>query len=166
MCYLMALESKNRPSALLFTRQGLPALERPSEFRPEDVRKGAYVVARPEVTEHVIVATGSEVALAVEAADLLAAQGYSFRVVSAPCLEAFFRLSASERDSIIPRGAKVVSVEAGITAGWEIVTGSSGLQIGIDHFGASAPGGVLAEKFGFIPERVAEKVHRWLASSS
>lgn len=166
MCYLMALESKSRPSALLFTRQGLPALVRPSEFQPEDVRKGAYVVARPEVTEYVIVATGSEVSLAVEAADLLGEKGHSFRVVSAPCLEAFYRLPDSERDSIIPKTAKVVSVEAGITVGWEKVTGSDGLQIGIDHFGASAPGGVLAEKFGFIPERVAEKVHRWLASSS
>jgi len=164
MCYMMALESKERPSALLFTRQGVAALSRPSDFQVDEIRKGAYVVARPEVSDCVLVATGSEVSLALEAAEMLAERGYSFRVVSAPCLEAFYRLPASERECIIPRGAKIVSVEAGLTTGWEKVTGEHGLQIGIDHFGASAPGGILAEKFGFVPLAISEKVYTWIES--
>ncbi|MCB0329996.1 MAG: transketolase [Bdellovibrionales bacterium] len=161
MCYLMALESTNRPSALLFTRQGLPVLERPTGFQREQIKQGAYVVANGDQADRVIVATGSEVWVAAAAAKILAEKGTPFRVVSAPCLEAYYRLSKSEREAIIPPKARVVSLEAGITSGWYDIVGKDGLALGIDHYGASAPGEVLAEKFGFTPESVVQRVGEW-----
>ena len=162
LSYVMAVESKDRPSALLFTRQGVPPLERDASFSPDEIKKGAYVLSGKAETSRVIVATGSEVWLASAAAKILEEAGTPFRVVSAPCLEAFHRLPKASQEEIIPSGARVVSIEAGVTTCWRGITGADGLQIGIDHYGASAPGGVLAEKFGFTPEAVTEKIKEWL----
>ncbi|MCI5065122.1 transketolase [bacterium] len=164
IAYEMAIRTKNRPSALLFTRQNVPQIERGTSFSPDAIRQGAYVVSGEQVTDRVIVATGSEVAIAVEAAKNLTEAGTPFRVVSAPCLEQYFRLSAEDQAAIIPNGARVVSLEAGITTGWERVTGAAGLQIGIDHYGASAPGGTLAEKYGFTTSAVEQKIQDWIKS--
>jgi len=161
MCYVAALNDKKSPSTLIFSRQNLPALERPSGFREDDILNGGYVVHAPEVTDRVIVATGSEVWVAVDAAKLLAAQGKPTRVVSMPCVDRFLKLDSAKRAAIIPVTAKKISVEAGITFGWERIVGSDGLTIGINHYGASAPGEVLAEKFGFTPAAVAEKAAKF-----
>ncbi len=155
MCYMAVLQRKKGPSCLLLTRQNLPALERPADFKPEDVLKGAYRVHGPANAETVIVATGSEVWVAVEAAKQL---GGSVSVVSMPCMGLFFDQDESYREALIPKKAKKVSIEAGLTLGWERVVGSDAVMIGIDHFGASAPGELLAEKFGFTPEAVVKRI--------
>lgn len=158
MCYLSALEHKKNPSALLFTRQNLPPLERTSGARPEDVLKGAYILSGEKNSSLVLVATGSEVALAAEAARILESKGRPCRVVSMPCKEVFLKQEIAYRESVLPAAAVKVSLEAGITNGWKAITGTEGLSIGIDHFGASAPGEILSEKFGFSAETVATKI--------
>ncbi len=163
MSYLAALRRKHGPSTLLFTRQSLPPLKRPSGFKHQDILKGGYIVADPDVSDLVLVATGSEVSLCVEAAKILEAKGKRARVVSLPCVEDFMAQPKEYRESIIPSKARRVSVEAGVTTGWESVVGSDALLIGIDRFGASAPAGVLAEKFGFTPAQVAARIESWMA---
>jgi transketolase len=113
----------------------------------------------------VIIATGSEVPLAEAAADILAAEGHPVRVVSMPCAETFLEQDGSYRSDVLGSGIPVVSIEAGVTAGWERFTGGNGLRIGIDRFGASAPAGDLAREFGFTPEAVAERISAWIAAS-
>ncbi len=162
MSYYAALLRKNGPSTILCTRQDVPALERPTSFKPEDILKGAYVVYDSGKPEVVIVATGSEVWVAVAAAKLLEQGGVKVRVVSMPCQESFLEQDKAYRDSVIPPTAKKISLEAGLSWGWERIVGSDGLSIGLDHFGASAPAGVLAEKFGFMPEAVKEKIQSWI----
>ncbi|RMD83855.1 MAG: transketolase [Candidatus Dadabacteria bacterium] len=163
MSYWAALKIKDKPSALLFTRQGVPPIERERDFDSDNILKGGYVVTGRECTSLVIVATGSEVSLAVAAAKLLQRDGIAVRVVSMPCWELFFEQSEEYRESIIPAGSKRVSIEAGVTTGWERFTGHRGLNIGWDSFGASAPGKVLAEKFGFSPEQVAERIKNFVS---
>ena len=162
MSYWAALQTKNRPSTLVFTRQNVPALERPAAFNPDDVMRGGYVVCGETAAELTIVATGSEVWLAIDAAKLLAQKGVQARIVSMPCVERFLEQDKSYRDSIIPPTSKRVSIEAGITMGWERIVGSDALLIGINHYGASAPGELLAEKFGFTPAAVAERISSYL----
>jgi len=159
-CYMQALEYRDGPSALLFTRQGVPSLNRDSNFDPQKMmRQGAYVLANPEARDHVIVATGSEVWLAAEVAERMKAdQGISYRVVSMPCVEIFEELSKEEQNRIVPAAAKIVTIEAGSTIGWRALFGPEALCVGIDHFGASAPGEVLADKFGFSTDSIIEKI--------
>ncbi len=164
MCYYKALELKEAPSALVFTRQGVEPLSRPEGFDPDSILNGAYVVQGEDVEDLVLVATGSEVALAVSAAALLSEGGIQARVVSMPCQELFLKLSEDQRNKIIPPSARKVSLEAGVTCGWQRIVGE-GLCLGIDHYGASAPGEVLAEKFGFTPQKVAEKIVAWMGDS-
>jgi transketolase len=148
------------PTALVLSRQGLPV---PSDAAPVPLAKGGYVVA--DGTDAVIVATGSELALALAARDQLAAREISVRVVSMPCVEAFNEQDAAYRRSVLGPDMPIASLEAAVTFGWGDMTGSSGLNIGIDEFGASAPAGVLAEKYGFTPDAVAARVADWLAGS-
>lgn len=163
MSYFAALQNSHGPSALLFTRQNLPPLPRSADFNPDHILKGAYVVSGEKVKDRLIVATGSEVSLALDAAALLSARGLETRVVSMPCMESFLKLTPAEREAVIPQSARKVSIEAGITMGWDRIVGSDGLKIGIDHFGASAPAEVLAEKFGLTPEQVAAKAGQHFA---
>jgi len=162
MAYQIALEQKHRPSTLIFSRQSLPPLERPANFNPDSLRRGAYTLVEATNPEIVIVATGSEVWLAVDAAKNLTAEGHKVRVVSMPSLELFREQDASYQLELLPPNAKKVSIEAGITLGWERIVGSDGLTIGIDHYGASAPGELLAQKFGFTPNAVTERIKAWL----
>ena len=160
MCYLKAVELTSSPSALVFTRQGLPPLERTAGAGPEAVSRGAYVVSEHgmsagEEPELVVIATGSEVHLAQQAVAKVARK---VRVVSMPCRELFLEQPDSYRDEVVPPTARVVVVEAGSTSGWEYFTGREGLCIGKDSFGASAPGKVLAEQFGFTVDAVAERI--------
>lgn len=164
MCYYAALQRHNGPSSLIFSRQNLPPLARPSTFSPDDVLKGAYVVKECAKPTLVVVATGSEVATAVEAAALLEADGVFTRVVSMPCVEVFKTQAASYREQLLPKGVKTAVVEAGTTVGWSSLLERDLCAIGIDHYGASAPGEVLADKFGFTPAAVAGKLKAFVAA--
>lgn len=162
MCYLSALEHRSAPSSLIFTRQGITPFERSKEFVADDILKGGYIVAGEECGDLVVIATGSEVSTCMEARQILAAQGVNCRIVSLPCWEQFYEQPQGYRDLVIPPAAKKVSVEAGITLGWERLVGRDGLMLGIDHYGASAPGEQLADKFGFTKEAIARKITEWL----
>jgi len=159
----MALERADGPSAILLTRQKLPPVEREAKGDLADPRRGAYLVAggggRPDA---ILVATGSELQLAVAARAALAAEGKKLHVVSAPCLEIFRAQEPSYRDRLLPRGVPVATLEAGRTDLWRVLAGPDGLTLGIDHFGASAPAEVLAEKFGFTAAAVTDRVREWL----
>jgi transketolase len=113
--------------------------------------------------EIIILATGSEVGVAVEAAQALAQDGRRVRVVSMPCLEVFARQSTAYREAVLPSGSRRVSVEAGRTDGWWRWLGDKGLALGVDTFGASAPGPVLAEKYGLTGPQIADKIRAWFA---
>ncbi len=121
--------------------------------------RGAYVVAEGDAAT--IVATGSELPLALAAREVLAERGTSVRVVSMPCREAFEEQDDGYRTDVLG-DAPIVSLEAAVTFGWGDVTGPDGLNIGVDHFGASAPAGVLAERYGFTAEAVADRIAAWL----
>jgi transketolase len=154
-----ALLRKDGPTALCLSRQNLPPLERPAGFDPREMLNGAYVLSSDDNPEFVLIATGSEVSVAVEAKKLLNERGRRLRVVSAPCLEAFARLSADDKEKVLPRGLKRVTLEAGVTAPWGSITdGEGGLRLGIDRFGASAPYEELAEVYGLTGQMVAAAI--------
>jgi transketolase len=156
----MALERTAGPSALVLTRQKLPVLPPAAVYRDGNVYRGAYIyeegsVGSPKV---ILIASGSEVQVALAAKKLLEAEGVSARVVSFLCGERFEEQPASYRDSVLPPSVRArVSVEAGSTFGWERYIGERGCSVGIDRFGASAPGDRLFKEFGFTPENVAAK---------
>ncbi len=158
MSYYAALERKNGPSSLIFSRQNVPVLERPEGWSPDEVLRGGYVLKDADRPSVQIVATGSEVGLAVEAAALLEASGVATRVVSMPCVELFNAQDSQYQEAILPRDVKTVVIEAGTTVGWGSLLDRRVEAIGIDHYGASAPGDVLAEKFGFTPSAVEAKI--------
>lgn len=163
IAYYAALQRKEGPSVILGTRQTLPTLKRDSSFDPTTIEAGGYVLQGKDNDAVVLVATGSEVAVACEVADALNSAGKEVRVVSMPCVEAFQALSVAEQEQIIPPAARKVVIEAGSSVGWAHIVGKDALFVCKDSFGASAPGEVLAEKFGFTAERVTEKVKSWLA---
>jgi transketolase len=143
---------------LVLSRQALPVLEGDRERIHAGVAKGAYVVAdagtgKPAV---VLIATGSEVHLAMAARTALAARGVEARVVSMPSWDRFRAQSPRYRASVLPRSARKVAIEAGATLGWREWVGDRGAVIGLDRFGASAPGPVVMEKLGFNVEHVVE----------
>jgi transketolase len=154
----LALNRITGPTVLVLTRQGLPVLDRTG--REGLLEKGGYVLRDGD--DVVLVATGSEVAVAMGAAAELGEGGLSARVVSLPCWEAFFAQEPGYRAEVLGEGLPIVSLEAGATLGWERITGADGLNLGIDHFGASAPAAVLAEQWGFTPAAVAGRVSKWL----
>lgn len=160
-----ALETTNRPSALILTRQNVPTLEGTSAA---GFAKGAYVIAgADEDADVIIIATGSEVQVAVAAREQLAGEGIKARVVSMPCRELFERQDASYRESVIPPNLKArVSVEAGSPLGWRDIVGDAGQIVGIDHFGESAQGDSLLQKYGFTAENVAAKAKASIAAAS
>ena len=151
------------PTALILTRQKVPVIERAASFTPADALKGGYIVSSPAGAPAVVImASGSEVHVAVEAAALLASQGVTARVVSVPCLETFLAQSAEYRSEVLPAGIPRVAFEAGRGMPWGSLIGCDGLFIGIEHFGASAPDKVLAEQFGFTAPQVAERIAAFL----
>jgi len=161
-CMKLAIKDKTTPSALLLTRQGVPILEAAQKLTDANVSKGAYVVldckGNPEI---ILLATGSEVSLAAEVANKL--ERKKVRVISMPCWEIFNLQSDEYKKELIPeRGNLKVSIEAGITNGWEKYIGRNGLAIGIDHFGSSAPAVDLATKFGFTADQVINKIETYL----
>ena len=163
-CFQLALQTTQTPSALLLTRQGVPVSELHIDEIVAGVKKGGYVVKdSAEHPELIFLATGSEVSLALEVADLM--NDKHIRVVSMPCLKIYDQQSPEYKSQIIPeRGCMKISIEAGITQGWEKYIGANGLAIGIDHFGASAPYKDLAKEFGFTAAQVEKKVRDHLAA--
>ena len=150
---------RQQPAGILLSRQNLPVFDRTICASAEGVDKGAYVlVPAPKKADVVIIATGSEVSLAVKSAEALNAQGISTQVVSAPCLEWFNQESQSYRESVIPASALRVSIEAGIAQGWREYVGDSGVIISLDHYGASASASQLFAEFGFTVDNVVSKV--------
>ena len=163
-----ALEYKAAPKGLALSRQGLPVLEGTKEKAHDGVRRGAYVLVEEskETPEVILLATGSEVQLAVAAAKELEAAGTATRVVSAPCLEWFDEQDDAYRESVLPSEVQArVSIEAGIAMPWHKYTGSFGRTISIEHYGASAPAGELFEKFGFTTAAVVEAAQESLAAA-
>jgi len=158
------LEDTDHPSGLALTRQNVPVLEGTSA---EGVAKGGYVLADSDGTPDVVlIATGSEVQLAVEAKKTLEADGVKARVVSMPCVEWFDAQDAAYRESVIPAGVKArVSVEAGIAQSWHRFTGDAGVNVSIEHFGASADAATLFREFGFTAEAVVEAARRSIANT-
>jgi transketolase len=165
LAWAMALERKDGPSVLVLCRQKLPPIERPLRIGERDLRRGGYLVAGDAAPDAVVAATGSELHLAIGAREALAQRGLKLNVVSIPCVELFHAQDAAYQRSLFPEGVPVATVEAGRTDPWQALTGASGLTIGIDRYGASAPGSVNAEKFGFTVPAVTEKIEAWLRST-
>jgi transketolase len=158
-CWRAVLEKTDGPAGIALSRQNLPVLD---PAKVADAGKGAYVLeeAGSGRADVIIMATGSEVSLALQARDILEAEGTATRVVSMPCLEWFEAQPASYRQQILPPEVKArVSVEAGVKQGWREYIGEAGECVSIEHFGASAEGDVLFEQFGFTPDRVVAAAH-------
>jgi transketolase len=160
-----ALERRDGPTALVLTRQGLPVLERAGLGQATGLLRGGYVLkATPSgLPDALLISTGSEVHIVLEAAETLAKQGVGARVVALPSWELYEAQDAAYKESVLPAKVRVrVAVEAGSTLGWERYVGEVGVVIGLDHFGASAPGGVLYKEFDLTADNVVASVLRLL----
>jgi len=166
------LERREGPAGIALSRQNLPVVERgaaasKTTFAPaSEVARGAYVLidSPTDSVDVILIATGSEVQVAVSARELLAAEGIGARVVSAPCLEWFSEQSDDYRESVLPRAVTArVSVEAGLALGWASIVGERGASISIEHFGASADYQTLFREFGITPEAVVSAAQTVLA---
>jgi transketolase len=146
---------KKRPVGILLSRQNLPVIDRTNTAAASEVSRGAYALNKVSHPDVILIATGSEVDIALKASIQLAAEGISARVVSAPCLEWFSAQDQSYRDAVLPPTVRArVSVEAGIAQGWREWIGDCGVAVSLEHFGASASASKLFTEFGFTPERV------------
>jgi transketolase len=156
VAWQIAVERQHGPTALIFSRQAVPTFDRTLVASAEGVRKGGYVLIDTTGTpEMILIATGSEVALAVGACDELAKRGIKARVVSLPSWELFDAQPRDYRESVLPPAVKTrLAIEAGVAQGWHKYVGDQGKIMSIERFGASAPAGVLAEKFGFTTDAV------------
>jgi transketolase len=155
---------RRKPAGLLLSRQNLPVVDRATHGDVALVAKGAYILKEASGSADVVlIATGSEVGVALATQDLLEADGVSTRVVSAPCLEWFKETDATYQGEVIPKTAKLrVSIEAGIAQGWRDYIGDSGIAISLEHFGASASAGKLFSEFGFGPDVIVAKIQNAL----
>lgn len=154
----MALLKNNGPTAIIFTRQGVPVLDRKECATAEGLQRGGYILWQSgrDVSEVILIGTGSETHIALEAGKKLATEGIDVRVVSLPSWELFDQQPSEYREGVLPSSVRIrVAVEAGITLGWEHYVGLEGAVVGMKSFGASAPASVLYEKFGITPKRVA-----------
>lgn len=159
MAWQTACLNQHKPTALLLSRQKLPVLHKYAAVIHDNAGKGAYVLdAGQGEAKAVIIATGSEVHLALEAQAKLAEEGICVSVVSMPSWDMFEMQSEEYKKSVLPEGLPKVAVEAGVTLGWSRYTGSEDSVIGINKFGASAPGGTVMKEYGFTAENVAAKV--------
>ncbi|MFB0552916.1 MAG: transketolase [Phycisphaerae bacterium] len=161
-----ALEHRDGPVALLFTRQGLPVLDQNKYNSATNLNKGAYVLAGADKPDVLFLASGSEVGVALEAAEKLAAENITTQVVSMPCWELFEKQSQEYKDSVIPPGVKArVGIEAGVELGWNKWLGDNGIFVGMSSFGASAPGKVCFEKFGITVDNIVTAAKKSIADS-
>ncbi|WP_421664227.1 transketolase [Lysinibacillus telephonicus] len=157
----LAISSKNVPTALVLSRQNLPVLANTAELAKDGVAKGAYVVssATKQIPDAIIIATGSEVSLAIEAQSKLLAEGIDVSVVSMPSMDRFEQQSDEYKESVLPKAVtKRLAIEMGSSFGWHKYTGFEGDILAIDQFGASAPGEIIMEKYGFTVDNVVAKV--------
>jgi transketolase len=162
------LERLDQPAGLCLSRQNLPVLDRKKHGygSADDVAKGAYVLADAGsgLADVILIATGSEVPIALAARERLEAQGTATRVVSMPCREWFLEQEASYQQRVLPPSVKArVSVEAAVSLGWHEFVGSAGACISVEHFGASAPYEIIYEQFGITPDRVVAAAHASLS---
>ncbi|MCC6128342.1 MAG: transketolase [Acidobacteria bacterium] len=163
MGWRVALERKHGPTALVLTRQALPVYDRSVLGPAEGALKGAYVLSDASDPKALLIATGSEVAIAMEAQSLLAKEGIAARVVSMPCCELFEKQDAAYKERVLPRSIRSrVVIEAGATQGWGRYAGLDGTVIGLDRFGASAPYQTLYKELGLTAEAVAEAAKKLL----
>lgn len=153
----ISIETRNKPTALVLTRQALPTITKDAEETYENVKKGAYVISDHPEFELILIATGSEVQLALKAQASLEKEGIFTRVVSMPSWDLFEQQELSYKEEVLPKAhTKRVAIEMANPLGWERYTGFEGKIIGIDTFGASAPGNKVMEEFGFTVENVVE----------
>jgi transketolase len=160
------MEHIDRPAGLVLSRQNLPVIDRTTHSSAEGVARGAYVLAEAStgIPKVIVIATGSEVTLALQARDLLEAEGTPTRVVSMPCREWFETQDASYRQQVLPPEVKArVSVEAAVAFGWRDFVGDAGECLSLEHYGASAPYQILYEQFGLTPDRVVAAAHASLS---
>ena len=163
VAWAYALEHKTGPTLLSLSRQNLAFVKRDAKTIA-NIKRGGYVIAESQGTPRaIIIATGSEVDIALKAQAALAQEGVNVRVVSMPCTNVFDKQDRAYRDSVLMPGVKRVAVEAGVTAGWYKYVGLDGAVVGLDHFGESAPAPALFKEFGFTPEAVADAVKRVLS---
>ena len=168
VAWAAAIERKNGPSSLAFSRQNLPFQQRNAE-QVENIRRGGYVLSesgnasQANPLQAVIIATGSEVALAMAAQKQLADDGIAVRVVSMPSTNVFDRQDGAYRADVLPKGLPRVAVEAGVTDGWYKYVGLEGAVIGLDRFGESAPAGELFKYFGITTDAVVAAVKKVIA---
>ncbi|NBU60090.1 MAG: transketolase, partial [Betaproteobacteria bacterium] len=152
--WVAAVERNDGPSSLVFSRQNLPFVS--ADTDPAHIRKGGYVLAESGTGKLnvVLIATGSEVELAMKAREALAQTGVGARVVSMPCCDVFDRQPPAWRNEVLPANVPRVAIEAGVTDGWRKYVGLEGAVVGLDTFGESAPAGALFKHFGFTVENV------------
>jgi transketolase len=166
--WIAALE-RDGPTALILTRQNLPVLDRGRYASAKGLHKGAYVLwqAREEKPDVILIATGSEVHVALRAAEILAREGVNPRVVAMPSWELFEAQPEEYRREVLPQAVRArVAVEAGVGLGWERYVGPEGAIVSVERFGASAPGAEVLERFGFTPENVAQLAREVLKRTS
>jgi len=154
--YNWALENKTNPTTIVLSRQNLPELNHKQVLK--EVNKGAYIIDDNKQATLTLIATGSEVSLAIEAKKILEEKGLKVRVVSMVSREVFAQQSKKYQQTIIDQKTIRISIEMGATYGWEKFTGDQGLNIGIDHFGESAPGETIIENFGFTSEKISKRI--------
>jgi transketolase len=155
----MAISAADHPTALILSRQGLPEFDRNRLAPAEGLQNGAYVISDAQGSPDILIlASGSEVALAVEAQQILTEKGKQARVVSMPCMERFEQMPADYKNQILPPDVPVrLAVEAGISQGWHKYTGTRGAVISVDDFGASGKGSRVMAEYGFTAGNVVEK---------
>jgi len=162
----VALEYKQGPVSILLTRQGLPVIDQSKYASATNLSKGAYVLSGTGNPDVLLLASGSEVSIALDAREKLAADGISASVVSMPCWELFEKQSKEYKDSVLPSNVKArVGIEAGVELGWNKWLGDNGIFIGMSSFGESAPQKVCFEKFGITAEKTIEAAKKSIASS-
>jgi transketolase len=158
-----AMSYKKGPVALVFSRQKVKTLDPTVYASPTGLNQGAYVVSDRPHFKGAIVATGSELGLALEVQADLDAKGIPVRVVSMPSMELFFKQNSTLQENVLPSTCKkIASIEAGVTHGWAQVTGRSGLRFGVDDYGASAPAAKIYEKFGLTVKNISQKISAWI----
>jgi transketolase len=162
MAWAWAVKHAEGPALLVLTRQKLDLIPRDESFDANVIVRGAYVLNGYSDGDITIIATGSEVPLAVKTADLLKGEGVRARVVSAPSLDLFDRQDVDYQSSVLGDRSKIVAIEAGRTDGWYKYVNHDALVIGIDRFGASAPYEQIAEHLGFTPAAVAKRIREWM----
>ncbi|MEU4160673.1 transketolase [Actinoplanes sp. NPDC026670] len=164
-----ALEHTDRPTALALSRQNLPTVDRSKYASAEGTLKGGYILSEASggTPKVILIASGSEVSIALTAQERLEAEGTPTRVVSMPCQEWFFQQDVAYQQQVLPHGVKArVTVEAGIRMSWDRILGDAGEAVSIEHYGASAPAAVLFEQFGFTADNVVAKAKASLTKAA